>query len=361
MFGRVLVGVAVLGAIAIAAVIRSAPAAVVAAPARPASETPVHPGVSHLREEALPPPYEALKPLHLPKRAAGPEDWLVQHPEAGQSYAVWRGDSPVRRTATRGRIYVQPFGAFTVKDEQLIALTCDYLQRFFSVPVVMQDELAPDVIPPLGRRLHPTTGQQQVSTVWVLEYLAERTPEDALAVVALTNEDLFPHPSWNFVFGQASLSERVGVWSFHRFGDPAKSQAAFNLALRRMLATAVHELSHMLSIQHCVAWECVMNGSNSLQEADAAPLEPCPADLAKLCDATSSPPAISSLPLPGDASLDRDVHPARTHCDMVKRFDDLIAFWEANPSSPQTLQYLKRARSAVLATPQAATGHVRSR
>jgi archaemetzincin len=31
-------------------------------------------------------------------------------------------------------------------------------------------------------------------------------------------EDLYPEPSWNFVFGQASLNERVGVYSFARYG-----------------------------------------------------------------------------------------------------------------------------------------------
>jgi archaemetzincin len=33
-------------------------------------------------------------------------------------------------------------------------------------------------------------------------------------------EDLYPDPAWNFVFGQASLRERVEVFSFARY-DPA--------------------------------------------------------------------------------------------------------------------------------------------
>ena len=39
-------------------------------------------------------------------------------------------------------------------------------------------------------------------------------------MLAITAFDLWPGPGWNFVFGQASLTERVGVWSMARNGDP---------------------------------------------------------------------------------------------------------------------------------------------
>lgn len=105
-----------------------------------------------------------------------------------------------------------------------------------------------------------------------------------------------------------------------RFGDPGLSKPDFDRALRRTIATAVHELGHMLTIQHCVAWECVMNGVNHDEEAEAAPLEPCPTDLAKLCEATG--------------------------CDPQKRFDRLIQFWERHPAaSAATLQHLRAARA----------------
>ncbi|MGE5192634.1 MAG: Zn-dependent protease, partial [Deltaproteobacteria bacterium] len=64
---------------------------------------------------------------------------------------------------------------------------------------------------------------------------------------------LKPGEGWNFVFGQASLSDRVGVWSIYRFGNPEKSADDYKLCLRRTLATAVHETGHMLGIKHCTA------------------------------------------------------------------------------------------------------------
>jgi archaemetzincin len=32
----------------------------------------------------------------------------------------------------------------------------------------------------------------------------------------------------------------------------------------------------MLGLEHCIAWECGMNGSNHLEEADAATMAFCP-------------------------------------------------------------------------------------
>jgi archaemetzincin len=107
----------------------------------------------------------------------------------------------------------------------------------------------------------------------------------------LTAEDLYPDEDWNFVFGQASLSERVGVWSMYRYGDPTESAEARQMCLRRMLKVAGHETGHMLGIPHCTDWECGMNGSNSLPETDAQPLAFCHHCAAKVWWALDLEPA----------------------------------------------------------------------
>jgi archaemetzincin len=114
------------------------------------------------------------------------------------------------------------------------------------------------------------------------EVLERRRPKDAVALLGLTASDLWPGEGWNFVFGQASLTARVGVWSIHRNGDPEKSPADQALFLRRTLKTAVHETGHMLGFPHCIAYECGMNGSNHLAESDRQPIEFCPECVAKL-------------------------------------------------------------------------------
>lgn len=41
----------------------------------------------------------------------------------------------------------------------------------------------------------------------LLRYLGKRKPKDAFCIVGITMIDLYPKDSWNFVFGQASLSD----------------------------------------------------------------------------------------------------------------------------------------------------------
>ena len=102
-------------------------------------------------------------------------------------------------------------------------------------------------------------------------------PDDAYARIAVTMTALYPDPSWNFVFGQASFRERVGVYSFARYGNPGGE-----LFLRRCIKVFAHETGHMFAILHCIHYQCVMNGSNHLGESDATPLQLCPVCLRKL-------------------------------------------------------------------------------
>jgi Peptidase family M54 len=52
--------------------------------------------------------------------------------------------------------------------------------------------------------------------------------------------------------------------------------------LRRSFKILAHETGHMFSIAHCTVNECLMNGSNSLDEMDRNTLHLCPVCLRKL-------------------------------------------------------------------------------
>jgi archaemetzincin len=135
-------------------------------------------------------------------------------------------------------------------------------------------------MPDEAKRTHPTWGDKQLLTSHVLEKVLEPDrPEDALAYLAFTSSDLWPGEGWNFVFGQANLYKRTGVWSIYRNGDPKKD---FQLCLRRTMGTATHETGHILTIQHCIAYDCNMNGSNHREESDKKPLHFCPVCARKL-------------------------------------------------------------------------------
>jgi archaemetzincin len=232
-----------------------------------------------------------LRPLHRKLAKPAPGDWLYHHREPGQTFAQYVRARPLRPDAIRRVIYIQPLGEFTATRRRIIALTADLVGRYFNLPVKVRPELPLSVVPAEARRTHPTWGDRQILTGYVLEkVLRPRLPKDAFAYVAFTTSDLWPGRGWNFVFGEASLRQRVGVWSLYRYGDPDAGQKQFRLCLLRTLRVAAHELGHMFSMLHCTAYACGMCGSNSLAESDRRPLALCPECMAKVCWATQADP-----------------------------------------------------------------------
>jgi archaemetzincin len=232
-----------------------------------------------------------LGPLH--PRMAPPRrgDWLSIHHEDGQTFRQYLECDPVLPQGQRHVLYIQPLGDFTPQQRRIVALTSEFMGLYFNLPVKPLPDLPLALIPAKARRLMPGWGQRQLLTSYILEDLLKpRLPSDAAALLALTATDLYPQESWQFVFGEASLSERVGVWSIARYGDPASDSEAFRLCLLRSIATASHETGHMFSLQHCIKHPCNMNGSETLEESDRQPLALCPECLAKICWATRTRP-----------------------------------------------------------------------
>jgi len=228
-----------------------------------------------------------------PMPAPGPHDWLAQHPEQPQTFAQFLDANTHVPAGARRILYLLPIGEFPADAPPLPALA-KIVHAFFTLevrvlPVVKLTDVAAKT------RRHPSTGKRQLLAPDVLAWLTRRLPDDAFGLVAITMEDLYPEPSWSFVFGMASLRERVGVQSFARqdpafFGEP-REDGWQQLALRRATWTLVHEISHMFGLPHCTYWSCVIAGSNHQAEADRQPLHPCPVCLRKLHSAIEFDPA----------------------------------------------------------------------
>lgn len=240
-----------------------------------AAETPVvqRQNFDEKQGQALVKRLEAIQePLGPPQ----PGDWLAEHPEAGQTFREFLGVRPQPVSKELTTFYVQPIGVFTKTQQKLLAQTVQGLELFYGRQVVTLPVVPLAEIPASARRINDDTKQNQILTTYVMDQiLLPKRRADAIAVLALTAEDLWPGKGWNYVFGQAYLSKRVGVWSIARFGNPDENEAAYQLCLERMLGTALHESGHMLGIQHCKAWNCCMNGSNNLPESDRHPLWFC--------------------------------------------------------------------------------------
>jgi len=232
-----------------------------------------------------------LEPLHAELPPVQPGDWLEQHDEPGQTFRQYLNSGPVTPRGERQRIYIQPIGQFSSGEREVVQLTAEFMRRYFQTEVVLHEVIPDSVIPEAARRIHPEWGVAQVLTSYILhDVLAPDLPDDAAACLALTSSDLWPGDGWNFVFGQASLRERVGVWSIARNGDADGEESEFRLCLRRTMQTATHETGHMFGIRHCTAWLCNMCGSNSRSESDSHPLRACPQCVTKLCWAAETDP-----------------------------------------------------------------------
>ncbi len=243
------------------------------------------------RADALQSLAAKLTSHHKPLGAPGFNDWLANHKESGQTFDEYIRADPVTPNGARRVIYIQPIGPFSKSQHKIIDLSAKYLGIYFDRPVKVLENLPLKIIPKDARRKHPDWGMEQILTTHVLhKVLRPKLPADAAAYIAFTATDLWPGKGWNFVFGQASLRNRVGVWSIYRNGDPDDSDAAFRLCLRRTLKTATHETGHMFSIKHCIAYECNMCGSNHRDESDRHPLHLCPECVAKVCWATGARP-----------------------------------------------------------------------
>jgi archaemetzincin len=240
-------------------------------------------------------PGEDFDPVPPPARL----DWLNVARERGQSFERFtRGTTRQGSDALR-RICIQPLGSFSTEQCELLRLMRGFGQAFFGVEVELLPLQCID-----GRvttRRNRFTEVLQLKSRDVLPLLARQVPHDG-CVLGVTAHDLYPHDTWSFVFGEAIVDERVGVISVARYDPRFYDQPADPaLLLSRSCKVLAHETGHMLGMTHCVFFNCLMNGSNSLAESDRRPLHLCPVDLRKL-----------------QWSLG---------VDIVERYRALLAFW----------------------------------
>jgi archaemetzincin len=228
-------------------------------------------------------------------REPNPGDWLIAHPERGQTFDAFCDSAVVHPSPGRSVIYILPLGDFPEDSspplEELRIYTEAYFQLDAKILPVFQPE--PEQFWP---RTNKHTHNRQLLTTVIMDFLRTQRPPDAFCLLGVTMEDLYPEASWNFVFGQAWPEARVGIYSFARY-DPTFTQkdrpAGYrDLILKRSCDVLAHEVGHLFGMHHCVYYDCVMDGSNSLAETDAAPPHLCPICLRKLQFAIQFDPVV---------------------------------------------------------------------
>ena len=266
------------------------------------------------------------------------DDWLAQYVQTGQTYAEyltrlsWRSSwfsngsleckgqtfVPSGKTITEkyphGAIYILPVVDIDDNNRPHIDELIEYTQLFFNIPVkkhpsfklerkgknlywIKQDNGIERRIK-LRTRHNKGTGRIQFQVDLPLMNLAYNLPDDALCMIALTMADLYVDEADLFVSGMARPYRRVAIFSLFRY-DPnltfstefwydiqvtttVRCDARKKLILLRSCRLLVHELAHLLGVEHCIYYSCCMNGSGHLEEDFRQAMFLCPVDLRKL-------------------------------------------------------------------------------
>ena len=214
------------------------------------------------------------------KQRYSSKDWLSKREEPGDTFHKFlRTDKKNRVTKERKIIYILRMDQ-EITDECLDRLK-DYCGIFFNqieVKIMGEDLDIPrqkDEYPVTSRTSRETKKIQLLATD-ILDLIESKfLPDDAYCVIGIINQDLYPKPGWNFVFGCSRLKRRTGIFSFARYSwnleDKTEDDIA-KLVIYRACKTMTHEIGHMFGVRHCIYHECLMNGSNKIQEADLKPL-----------------------------------------------------------------------------------------
>ncbi|XP_036195759.1 archaemetzincin-2 isoform X2 [Myotis myotis] len=171
-----------------------------------------------LMNEAFRPASDLFGPITLHSQS----DWITSHPEPPQDFEEFFND-PSRKTPSREkhRIYIQCIGSLgntRIISEEYVKWLKGYCEAFFYGLTVKLLEPVPVSATGCAFRVNDSTKNLQIHAGHILHFLKKKKPEDAFCIVGVTMIDLYPRDSWNFVFGQASLTDGVGIFSFARYG-----------------------------------------------------------------------------------------------------------------------------------------------
>lgn len=285
--------------------------------------------------------YEFFKSIPQPTNV---NDWLAQYNEEGQTYKQFLSECPWLSTRKRkgskqnfipngknilerypnGKIYIAPVGKIDGEISYFGELA-KFAEIYLGIPVCILPQIEVNVIikdkkiywtedpgkdgqygasrrstrpkqHTLESRFHKN--RYQIGVPDLLHMLRQKLPDDAVCFIGLTMSDLFCDNTDLFVAGMAAGNHHVAIFSFHRY-NPALSfsdadwydiykditqeeDTIQRTMFHRSCKLLVHEINHLLGIDHCIFYDCCMNGSGHLTEDFCQPMHLCPVDLHKL-------------------------------------------------------------------------------
>ncbi|WP_428231739.1 archaemetzincin family Zn-dependent metalloprotease [Flavobacterium sp.] len=211
--------------------------------------------------------------VKLPEPVYG--DWMHSRKEKGQTFEQYFMSKHIIPTNEVNIIYIRPIGNFNALQKKQIQLLNEYLEIYFQLKTKTLEPISNDVVPNSYRRMIAEGHEQLLAGYLLTDVLKEERPVNSIALMGLSELDLYPKPEWNYVFGLASYHDKVAVSSIYRLQDGKLTSENFNLCLSRLLKISSHEIGHMFGLHHCTNANCVMNGTNSMDETDRHSIRLC--------------------------------------------------------------------------------------
>jgi len=121
-----------------------------------------------------------------------------------------------------------------------------------------------------------TRSRGQFNSTLILARMKEIISDEARALLAIINDDLYA-TGLNFVFGEAEVGGKAAIISLARlrptfWGEPDSIEKLKQRARKE----AIHELGHVMGVNHCSNKRCVMFFSKTLEDTDKKSDRYCP-------------------------------------------------------------------------------------
>ena len=255
--------------------------------------------------------------FYKPISAPGPNDWLMNHKEYGQTFMEYKrfGFHEIQLVKKPGFrdplkkdvIYIAPlfYKINPSFDENFITSIIVFCQSYFHD---MQFRLLRPEFNNKGIEYRKyEDGSYQLNACTLIEKFYKKMPEDAYCLIGITDVDLYndvrvikprkwiyyPPPYKNdFCYELNSYKYWVSICSIARFDPmftrsdqpPSETEKAsfFFKLLKRSIKMVVKNISHMFGLKNCIFFSCIMNGFGSMKEFDSRPIEVCPCCLRKI-------------------------------------------------------------------------------
>jgi len=180
-----------------------------------------------------------------------------------QGFDAFCAAMPFRPNSTKGVIDIVLVGeAWAMRDSIHLDAVLSHLESFCGFKVVLRPEHVA-----LGDWAHPREVEgkkriMQYGAHFILANLKQSLDPRSTCTLAVTPTDLYPPRAYQYVTGMADASQRVGLFSYHRYYSDAGDRNDPDVQIKRtmcLIMTLCRETLKLCGMGECNLLKCLMN------------------------------------------------------------------------------------------------------